>query len=366
MRESQAIERHDSQVGHAPTRSYAVTELARGDEARWDDFVRASAIGTFYHLSGWRGIIENQLHHRTYYLACEADGVLQAVLPLVHVNSRLFGNALISTPFLVYGGPLASSEEAGRAIVARARELAHELRVGHIELRNLQPLDATLHDPLWVTESSHVTFRKAIDPDPEQNMKAIPRKQRAMIRKGVQAGLSWEIDDDSSRLYPAMLECKQNLGTPFFDRRYLQAIKDTFDAEVEILTVVHGQDTVCSVMSFRYKDQILPYYGGGGILARNLRGNDYMYWCVMEKACREGVRIFDYGRSMVGSGAWHFKKHWGFEPEPLAYQHHLVRAAELPNLNPGNPRYRLAIEVWKRLPRSVAALLGPPIARRLG
>jgi FemAB-related protein (PEP-CTERM system-associated) len=268
--------------------------------------------------------------------------------------------------FLVYGGPLAGTTHAEKAIVARAHELAHELGVDQLEFRNQRPLDENLHGSDWEASSAYATFRKAIDPDPEKNMKAIPRKQRAMVRKGIQAGLSWEIDDDAKRLHRALLECKRNLGTPFFDRRYMQAVKDTFADNAEILTVVRGKNTICSVMSFRYHDQILPYYGGGGILARKYRGNDYMYWCVMEKACHDGVKVFDYGRSRVGSGAYNFKKYWGFDPEPLAYRHHLVRAAQLPNMNPDNPRYRRAIEIWKRLPLWVADVVGPFVARRLG
>ena len=365
MRSISAMRRNVEAVERNPGPSYVVTELARGDESRWDKFVHDSRDGSFYHLSGWRKVIENHLHHPTHYLTCEADGVLQAVLPLVHLKS-FFGNALVSVPFLVYGGPVAKSAGAEQAVVARACELAQELGVDHLELRNQRPLDENLHGSDWQTTSSHATFRKAIDPDPEKNLKAIPRKQRAMVRKGIQAGLTWELDDDASRLYRALLECKRNLGTPFFGRRYLQAVKDTFGDDAEILTIVRGKETICSVMSFRYHEQVLPYYGGGGLLARKFAGNDYMYWCVMEKACQEGVRVFDFGRSQIGSGAYNFKKYWGFEPEPLFYQHNLIRAAELPKLSPDNPKYHRAIAMWRRLPLAAAALLGPPIARRLG
>ena len=119
-------------------------------------------------------------------------------------------------------------------------------------------------------------------------------------------------------------------------------------------------------MSFRFRNEILPYYGGGGDAARVSKGNDFMYWAVMEKACQDGVEVFDYGRSMIGSGAYRFKKHWGFEPTPLAYEYFLVNDEEMPNLNPSNPKYKLLIDTWKRLPLGIADLLGPPIARRLG
>ena len=119
-------------------------------------------------------------------------------------------------------------------------------------------------------------------------------------------------------------------------------------------------------MSFRFRDEILPYYGGGGGLARTLYGNDFMYWAVMEKACTDGVKIFDYGRSSVDSGAYRFKKHWGFEPEPLYYQLSLDADGGMPNLSPSNPKYSILIRMWKRLPLWAAGLLGPPLARKLG
>lgn len=340
---------------------YRVKHLESADESRWDAFVRSSPQGTFYHLSGWRPLIENFLHHPAYYLYCENSGQIRAVLPLVHVKSLLFGNALISLPFLVYGGPLADNASALDSILAAARDLAINLGVDHLELRNRARLAGN-----WHSNDKYATFRKEIDPTPEKNLMAIPRKQRAMIRKGIESGLKAEIDQDATRLYSAMLACKRNLGTPFFGFPWLQAIKEQFGKQVELTTITHQGRTVCSVMSFRYENEILPYYGGGGELARKLKGNDFMYWSVMERACEDGIKVFDYGRSMVGGGAYRFKKHWGFKPEPLHYQYLLVRANSLPNLNPSNPKYRILIKSWKKLPLAIAGIIGPPIARRLG
>jgi FemAB-related protein (PEP-CTERM system-associated) len=338
-----------------------VHRLGESDEDRWDSFVRGTKGSTFYHLSGWRSLIEEQLQHPAHYLFCEVDGRIQAVLPLVHVKSLLFGNALISVPFLVYGGPVAATAAAQDAVVAAARELAVELSVDYLELRNQRPIDGE-----WQLSDSNVTFRRRIDPDPEANLMAIPRKQRAMVRKGIQAGLQAEIDDDTRRLYSALLACKRNLGTPFFAASWLQAIKAKFRDLAEITTITHHGRTICSVMSFIYGNEILPYYGGGGEQARDLKGNDFMYWAVMENACKNGLDTFDFGRSSAGTGAYRFKMHWGFEPEPLAYQYYLVNAASLPDLKPSNPRYRLMIKAWQRLPLPLAGRFGPPLARRLG
>jgi FemAB-related protein (PEP-CTERM system-associated) len=276
------------------------------------------------------------------------------------VKSWLFGNALVSVPFLVYGGPIASGDDSMQALTSAAKDLARDLDVDYLELRNRTALEGE-----WHRKDNYVTFRKRIDPSAEVNLQSIPRKQRAMIRKGMKAGLVPETDEHAGRLYEALLECKRNLGTPFFDRSWLDSIKKEFGDAARITTVTHESRTVCSVMSFLFRDEVLPYYGGGGELARDLKGNDFMYWAVMEEACKEGMSIFDYGRSAIDSGAFRFKKHWGFEPEPLHYQYFLVGAKELPNLSPNNPKYQLLVETWKRLPLSVAGRVGPPLARRL-
>jgi FemAB-related protein (PEP-CTERM system-associated) len=340
---------------------HTVRAMQDVDMNRWDEFVRSNACGTFFHLSAWKSLIEAELGHKAHYLLCEANGLIEGVLPIVHIKSRLFGNSLISIPFLVYGGAVTSSAVALDELLAAAKSLADELGVDYLELRNREPLPGD-----WHTKSTYVTFRKKLDPDPEENLKAIPRKQRAMIRKGINAGLIAEEDQDVKRLYRAMLECKRNLGTPFFGESWLRAIKQAFKDDAEIITVVKDERTVCSVMSFRYGDEVLPYYGGGGVLARDLKGNDFMYWEVMKRACVNGIQVFDYGRSTVNTGAYRFKKHWGFEPQPLHYQYHFVKCREVPNLNPSNPRYEFLIRRWRQLPLAVAGVLGPRIAARLG
>jgi FemAB-related protein (PEP-CTERM system-associated) len=337
-----------------------VSELEEGTRARWDEFVELTG-GTFFHLSGWQKIIGNALGHRTYYRYCERGGKVVGVLPMARVRSALFGDALISTPFLVYGGILAEDADIEALLVKDATKLANKLGVDYLELRN-----RVASGRPWVNRDHYATFSRHIDPDPEVNLRAIPRKQRAMIRKGIKAGLRAEVDDNVDRLYEALLACKRNLGTPFFDARYLRAVKDEFGEKAEILTVLHDNEIVASVMSFRYRNEILPYYGGGGLLARDLKGNDFMYWSVMEKACQEGVEVFDFGRSMVGTGAYRFKKHWGFEPQPLSYEYLPVRKQALPSLNPSNPKYQRLIRMWQKLPLPIAARLGPPLARRLG
>jgi FemAB-related protein (PEP-CTERM system-associated) len=338
-----------------------VTRLTPERHAAWDEYVRAHSEGTFFHLSAWQQVLRRAFGHRTHYLLAEEGGCIRGVLPLAEVKSRLFGHSLVSTPFCVYGGIVADDAAAMAALREQACVLARELRVDQLELRNRRRAN-----PDWPAKELYVTFRKKIDPDSEANMLAIPRKQRAMVRKGIQNGLKAEIDADVSRVYDIYSESLRNLGTPVFSRRYLQILKEVFGADCEVLTVTSAGQPVASVLSFLFRDEVLPYYGGGTFAARAVAGNDFMYWEVMERARQQGRVLFDYGRSKRGTGAFDFKKNWGFEAEPLFYEYFLVNASAVPNVSPTNPKYELMIKVWRRLPLWLTRRLGPLLAGSLG
>lgn len=327
----------------------------------WDAFVAACPEATFFHKSGWKDVLEEAFGHGTYYLYAEQDGEITGVLPLGHIKSALFGNALVSNPFCVYGGPAAVTDTAREALLDAAESLAIELNVDHLELRNLEPSGRD-----WHSKDLYVTFIAEIDPDQDANLKRIPRKQRAMVRKGMKAGLRGEIDGDLQRFFSMYATSVRNLGTPVFGKRYFDVLARVFADESEILTITHEGRPVSSVFSFYFRDQVLPYYGGGTAEARNTKANDFMYWELMRRAAERGIRWFDYGRSKQGTGSYAFKKNWGFEPRPLAYEYRLVRASEVPEINPLNPRYRMFIKAWQRLPLPIANALGPLVARNLG
>lgn len=338
-----------------------IKKLDEKSYSRWDNFVESCEEATFFHKAGWKQVVERAFGHKMHYLYAEKAGRIEGVLPLGHIKSWLFGNALISAPFCVYGGVAAISEGARKALEEAARDLARTLGVGYLEWRNRRR--GYSDRP---RKELYVTFRKALDPDPDNNLQALPRKQRAMVRKGIKAGLISRIDADIERFYSMYAESVRNLGTPVFSKHYFSILKETFGDQCEVLTIEHGGRPISSVMSFYFRDEVLPYYGGGTEQARELKGNDFMYWEVMRRASERGVRVFDYGRSKRETGSYRFKKHWGFEPEPLYYEYDLIKAKNVPDINPLNPKYRLFIALWQKLPLPVSQLIGPYIARNLG
>ena len=345
----------------APTVATAVREMTDADAPAWDRFVNALPSATFFHLSAWRDVVRRTTRHRCHFLLAERGGEVVGVLPLAHVRSRLFGNVLVSTPFSVYGGIAAVDEDAEAQLRGAARTLGRELGVDHVELRQRDP-----HGGDGLGKDLYVTFRKTISADHDENMKAIPRKQRAMVRKAIKGELRSTFDADTTRFFALYSESVRNLGTPVMPAQWFRTVHEVFGDACQVLTVETADGTpLSSVLSYRFRDEVLPYYGGGGVAARQHKANDFMYWEVMRHAADAGVRLFDYGRSKVGVGSYSFKKNWGFTPEPLHYEYHLVRASELPDVNPLNPKYRLFVNGWRKLPLPVSRHVGPFLARQL-
>ncbi len=339
--------------------------------AAWDAFVTGHPDATFFHQSAWRDVLTRAFGHRAHYLTAEQDGAIAGVLPLIEVKTRLFGHSLMSLPFCVYGGPLTASTEAAAALAQAAMDLRAKTGARAAELRFREPPAPAslpgLADGAWVKRDGlYATFRKPISADHETNFKAISRKQRAMVRKGIDRGLTATADTSIDRAHAIYAESVRNLGTPVFSRKYFRLLAETFPHHLDVVTVFDAGAPIAAVINFYWRDEVLPYYGGGTAAARGAYANDFMYWDVMRRAVDRGARMFDFGRSKEGTGAYAFKKNWGFAPSPLPYYFALGPGQAIPELNPLNPKYRLMIDAWKRLPLPIANLLGPHLVRGVG
>jgi FemAB-related protein (PEP-CTERM system-associated) len=327
----------------------------------WDAFVHSTQGGSPFHLIAWKRAIESTFGHRPHYLMAVRGGGLEGVLPLFEVRGLLGGVGLVSVPYAVYGGICATSDAARDALVQAARELGQRRGAGYVELRHRAGQEVDLP-----TKSLYVSFSRGVSSSDEENLNAIPRKQRRMTRQGAKHGLRSELGvQHLDRFWSVYAHSVHALGSPVFPRRLFRALAREFGKESELLTVWKDDRMVAGVLSLYYEDQVLPYYGGALSAAMPYAVNDFMYWELMCHVARAGVRTFDFGRSREGTGAYHFKRHWGFEPVPLPYQYILADGHAMPNLSPSNPKMHLAVETWKRLPLPLTKVIGPMLTRYL-
>jgi FemAB-related protein (PEP-CTERM system-associated) len=337
-------------------------DLRQPDEAaRIEGFVAALG-GSLFHRPAWLRAVERGTGQRARGLLAEKGGSITGWLPLSEVHSPIFGRVLASSGFAVEGGALAERDATAEALCHAAEEYAVRLSCPAVELRG------GIAPERWrVRTDSHCGFVRALAQDDEAQLLAIPRKQRAEVRKSLGEALTVHVGtsaEDRAAHYAVYAESVRNLGTPVFPRKLFDAALDALDGD--ILTVRHQGQPVASVLSFYHAGAVLPYWGGGTWDARRLRANDRMYYELMLHARRRGCTRFDFGRSKTGSGAWDFKKNWGFEPEPLSYASWSAPGAGARDADPTSARHAARIALWRRLPLRLANLLGPPIARGLG
>jgi FemAB-related protein (PEP-CTERM system-associated) len=343
--------------------SITVVQGAQVAASRWDAYVRSHPMGTCFHLEPWRQVVRDSLGHKLRCLAAQdAQGRVVGVLPLAEMKSPLFGHTLTSLPGGVECGVLADDDHIARLLASAAREQGVTSKVSHIELRHRaqQLPDWAQHDSLYFS------FRKEIPATPEAALLAIPRKQRAEVRKGIAAGCTFEIDASSDRFYAMYADNVHRHGTPGFSKNHFDTIAARFGKECEFAIVKNAAGKpVSGVMSLYFGEIVFPYYAGDYVEAREISANDFKYYHLMVHAYSRGARWFDFGRSKLDTGPYKFKKYWGFEPVPYHYEFALLNRDEIPQVNPSNPKYAKVIEIWRRLPRALVNRIGHPLARHL-
>jgi len=338
-----------------------IQSLATEDQGHWDEFVQAHPHGSPFHLLAWKKTMEEIYGYSPRYLVARQGACIRGVLPLFLVKNFVMGKVLMSSPFAVYGGILADGEEAKQALGEQAKKLGRELAVEHIELRNAYPEQVLAE----ANVSRYVTFTRDVTPD-EEAILAEPcsKKRRNTVRKALKANFSIRIEHNDSRAFEDLhSRTLRRLGTPNFPPRLFAALLRNFAGSIDIREVLLEDKLVATSMNFFFRDQMHTYYAASDPEYLHLVPNDYMYYEHLRWAGKNGYKTFDFGRSKVGTGTADYKRHWGATSRELPYEILLINRKEMPNYSPQNPKFEMAIKIWKRLPLAVTRALGPRMVR---
>ena len=334
------------------------------DQQKWNAFVVTAEQSSCYHQIGWKQVIEKTFGHKTFYLMVEDEaGGIEGVLPLVQLKSRLFGNFLVSLPYFNYGGACASHEGGLNKLLNEARLLATELNAEHIELRHTEHLYPDLP-----VKTNKVAMRLTLPSDTESLLKSFPAKLRSQIKRPQKEGMVSKVGttDQFDNFYAVFSENMRDLGTPVYAKSFFWNILETFPETSWICTVFAREGLpVASGFLVGFKEMLEIPWASSLKRYNSLSPNMLLYWSVLKFASESGYRIFDFGRSTPGEGTYRFKEQWGAKPVPLYWHYWLRNGCMLPELNPKNPKYQLAIRIWKQLPLRLTRMFGPAIVKYL-
>ncbi|MEQ1869349.1 MAG: FemAB family XrtA/PEP-CTERM system-associated protein [Vicinamibacterales bacterium] len=332
-----------------------VTMAGEADEEEWARFVDGQPDATGYHSWGWRRVFARAFGHESFYLLAKESGRVVGVLPLVFVKSALFGRSLTSMAFVNYGGVLTDSPDAAHQLVAEARHLAERLECPHVELRHLGR-----RFPELPCREHKVTM---LLPLKSGMWEALDRKVRNQVRKAQKSELSAErggaelLED----FYAVFARNMRDLGTPVYSRALFHQVLQEFPSRAAIHVVRRGVQPIAAALTFETGGRVEVPWASSIRDFNALCPNHLLYWHIIETAVERGCQLMDFGRSTPNEGTFKFKEQWGAQAVPLHWEYVLVKGGELPMIAAGNPKYRLMVEAWKRLPLSIASWIGPGI-----
>lgn len=331
------------------------------DRAAWDEFARAHG-GHLFHRADLSALLAQVQGTRPYDLLVESGGVITGILPLHHVRSRLFGEQLISVPYLVGGGPLFADDASRMALAEGAAALARRLGVPVVEWRCAD----TEAEGWQVKEGVYANFCGPLLPDPEARLALIERKKRRVaLRKLIENGPRVTTGATVDQFLALYAHTMRDYGTPLHSRRWYAALAAWAGKDCEISLAWVEDRPVAAMFSFYHGDLVNPYFVGSVRAARDHGATDMLYWRQMERAAARGVARFDFGRSKYGTGAFDYKRRWGFAPIPQNYRYWLADGHSMPNANPNNPKFSRFVAAWQRLPITLTRWIGPPVARQI-
>ena len=334
----------------------------------WDTFVAVTPDATLSHMRGWREVISSAYGHPTFYLtARQQDGEITGILPLVHIRSLFFCNSLVSMPFQDYGGIVARNKEAFQHLLDQALQIKKNCTARFLDLRYREK-PHTFDLPQGTAYGDKSTLILDISCGTENLWKAFSPKVRNQVRKAQKSGLSVQIGGAEllSDFYRPFAVNMRDLGSPVHHPKFFSEIFRVFGNDVRLALIREGNKAVGGLVVFFHKNTATVPWASCYRNYFSKCPNNLLYWETMQYACARGCVQFDFGRSSIGSGTYHFKLQWGAVPFPLHWRIYRDACADDDAQSIQESRgLRMASAVWKRVPVGIANIVGSRIRRFL-
>jgi len=331
------------------------------DQGAWDEYVARSPQATLYHTTRWRKVLETTFPNRHYaWLAEDEAGTIRGILPLVHQRSFLFGNFLVSLPQSSYGGVCADEAGSELALIEGAIETARALGAGYIQLRQQSPVGSEL--PF---RDRKVSMHLAVSAGEGALWEGFDAKLRSQLRRSTKDGFLARLGgrEELDEFYTVFATNMRDLGTPVFPRAFFQHVLEEFPDAARLCIIARGGVAAAVAFLLAHGDTLEIPWASSLRAHKQSAPNMLLYWRAIQFASEMGYRRLDFGRSTHDSGTYRFKLQWGAVPTRQFWYYWLARPGSLPDPGPENPRFSLAVRLWRRLPLRVANALGPFVVR---
>lgn len=342
--------------------NYTVSHTQSADYSEWQDFVEACPHATIYHDLRWQKIIEGNFGHKLHQIVSrDPNGKIAGILPLVHLQSRLFGSFSISVPYFNYGGPLAKNPAVEQQLLSHGAALSEELGCSHMEIRE------TRARKQWKAVQRKVSMVLPLPKSDEKLDADLGSKIRAQVNKAASHELNvtfggLELVD---HFYGVFSNNMRDLGTPVYAKRLFSDIVTAFPEDAFIAVVYKNNKPLAAGFLLGFRDKLEIPWASSLRSQNHLGANMFMYRSILREAINRQYQFFDFGRSTREASTYKFKKQWGAIEHPLHWHYWTKDNNDLPEINPDNPKYKLVIRAWQMLPVFVTRIIGPFLSKNL-
>lgn len=336
-----------------------INELENKDVSAWERYIHRHSDSTFYHQIGWKNVIEKTYGHEAHYLIAKENGDIKGIFPLFLIKNKIFGKKLISVPFAPYGGVCADDMSAKSALVEEAKIIVEDYNASFLEIRGPSGNENQL-----LTNNSYYTLILNLDENPELVWNKLSRKVRNATRKAVSSSLTFEMDNKYERdFYRIFSRNIRDLGAPVHSNQLFENLLSEFPEQTDVAVAKYEDQVVGSIFLLYYKDTVISGWAASDKTYRMYNPNNIMYWKSIKYGCENGFKYFDFGRSLMDSGTYKFKKPWGAEPKQLYYHYYLNQIAKMPDTSQRNSKRKTFTKFWEKLPVPMANFIGPKLRK---
>ncbi|MFH1416845.1 MAG: FemAB family XrtA/PEP-CTERM system-associated protein [Planctomycetota bacterium] len=344
-------------------RGLRIHEFDLHSQGPWQTFVNRHPEATLFHDLAWKRAVERAFGHRSRYLIATRNARVVGILPLFEIKSVLAGRLLVSVPYATYGGMLTDGPESAAALFNKAKGIAARIGARSIEFRSIKAAVRTLD-----SVNTHATFRKMLPRRAADVPGALPRKARAAARRaGQRHRLRVEFNTAClPTVWQLYARSMRRLGSVNYPYQFFEELVSALGGRSVVQLVFSGDRPVAGLLTFLYRDAVLPYFAGLDERAGIYGLNNYLYAESMRWGVEHGYRVYDFGRTRLdNTGSYNFKRSCGFEAQVLEFQTYVMPGRAAPDLAPSSPRWAAARRVWRSLPLPITRPVGGWLAKSI-
>jgi hypothetical protein len=292
-------------------------------DPRWGEFLQRHPRSSVFHTVEWLNAL-----HRTYgyepigFTTSPSRADLQNAALFCRIDSWLTGRRLVSLPFSDHCDLLIDNANDLAAFPTVLLKTTHKENLRYIEIRPTSQFDTAGLG----SHSSYSYCLHQIDLQPSLDRlfsNCHKGSTQRKIRRAEREGLVYLEGRDefllNSFYYLSLLTRRRHVVLPH-PRTWFESLIDSFGSALKLRVAFKDKHPIAAILTLRHKDTLVYKYGCSDVRFHELGGVHLLFWRTIEEAKRDGLSVFDLGRSeWTHNGLITFKDRWGASRSELRY-----------------------------------------------